>query len=123
MTALRLHDRLRDQKPDEIRVRIAAYDFAAVARRNEAVSLVPARGEESAYLAEPIDLAPAVAPDSPIRPIGDGDVAAPLAVAAPGDQAAPSSERGPSMSLRKLPSRIWRALRRLQPMFPPMSCC
>jgi len=107
--------------PVDLRAGRAAYDFAAAASRDGGVSQAPTAAEGSAHFSAPVDSRGAIDRNG-VRPIAAGVAEVQTADAATGEQPAPTAQ-GQPMSVRSLPGRIWRALRRLQPMFPPMSCC
>ncbi|KIZ47950.1 hypothetical protein OO17_01505 [Rhodopseudomonas palustris] len=97
---------------------LATHDVAAVARRGNVVALRSPAGERAAHLPQTVGLVRIIEPGG-VRPVADADAMA--AEAAATDEVADGQQ--PSTSLRSLPGRIWRALKRLEPMFPPMSCC
>jgi hypothetical protein len=123
LSALHREQRRSENPAGDSAAGLAAYDFAAAADGNADTSSASPPAEGSAYFLRMIDLGREIDPHSPVRSIADQQIDARTAEAATSDDVAVPPGQGPSMSFRNLAGRFWRALRRLQPMFPPMSCC
>jgi hypothetical protein len=121
MIALRSDDRPRENSSEKLRVDFTAYDFAIATRRDLGILPASTDRKSSAYFSSTIDTGLVIDPQSLIRPVADIESRA--AEAAEDGAAVPPTKRGFSMALRNLSGKVRRALRRLQPMFPPMSCC
>jgi hypothetical protein len=123
VTALRFDSGPSETIGDDGSAELAGNDFATALRGDIDPSSMPFTGEGSAYFSGTIDSAAVIERNSRIRPIAVVDTDTRAAEGAAGDDVAVPSGWGGSMSLRNLFVRIWTALRRLQPMFPPLSCC
>jgi hypothetical protein len=121
MIALQSDARPSDVSSDKLRADFTAYDFAVATSDGPGILPAPMDRKSSAYFSGTIDTRGVIDPQSLIRPVADVESRA--AETAEDGDAVPPTKRGFSMALRNLSGKVWRALRRLQPMFPPMSCC